>query len=393
MKNKIFKATAIAAMLAASTAVWAVEPQVGSGETNGYKLVWQDLFDDEELNPLRWHVEKNGGGGGNNELQYYVDDSDNAIIGKDEKGNSCLILTAKREARWGKAFTSGRVNSKNMIAVKHGKVEAAIRLPKTANGLWPAFWMMGNDYDRVKWPKCGEIDIMEFGHSAGFNGRQESYFNGACHWGTSMPQPNYAKAHNHEYSLQDGEFHLYTLIWDEKTIEMYCDLDKYPTKAPYYKMGIEGERPGEANWCGNYFHKEFFILFNLAVGGNFPGIYDANRITALNDENGQKASMYINYVKIYQKGTPDESQYFVDPGDDLSAAGIEDVSVEDAPSISFGPSAASCSGAKAMEVIDLCGRCVGRGADSVALGALPAGAYIVRALLSDGRSITAKIAI
>ncbi len=396
MRNSIL-AGILGLLTLVSPGVEAQEAQTGSGETDGYKLVWQDLFDGDELNTKRWHVELNGGGGGNNELQFYVNDSDNAIVGKDEWGNGCLILTAKREEFWNKPFTSGRVNSKNMIAFKHGKVEAAIKLPKTANGLWPAFWLMGNDYDAVKWPRCGEIDIMEFGHADGIRkNQQETFFNGACHWGKNTPQMSSATHHNHAYSLQDGEFHLYTMIWDEKSIAMYCDLDKYPDQEPYFKKNIEGESETFPNWAGNFFHKEFFILFNLAVGGNFPNIYDANEITALNDENGQRASMYINYVKIYQKGTPDESQFFTDPGDELSEAGIETVLADDGASrglIRLENGSVSCEGARRIGVYDLCGRLLEQGGCSVNASRLGSGMFVVRAELADGTSVCDKLAL
>ena len=296
--------------------VHAVEPQVGTGETDGFRLVWQDLFDAEELNPLRWEIEVNGAGGGNAELQYYTDSERNVRLGKDEQGNGCLILSAIRENYLGKNFTSGRITSKNRVAFTHGKIEAAIRLPQTANGLWPAFWMMGNDYDQVGWPKCGEIDIMEFGHQDGINNNtQDRYFNGACHWGQGWPNASYAKSITKNYSLQDGEFHLFTLIWDEQSVSMYVDLDKIPVQGPYFKMDIPANEPDNEWSAGNYFHKENFILFNLAVGGNFPGIHDAAGITALNEANGNTASMYVNYVKIYQKGTTDESLFALDKGD------------------------------------------------------------------------------
>ena len=395
MKTRQFIAGLLGALMFCAPEANAQEAQTGSGEVNGYKLVWQDLFDGDALNPDRWHVELNGGGGGNNELQFYVNDSDNAIVGKDDKGNGCLILTAKRESFWSKPFTSGRVNSKNKIAFKHGKVEAAIKLPKTANGLWPAFWLMGNDYDAVKWPKCGEIDIMEFGHADGIRkNQQESFFNGACHWGKSMPQMSSATHHNHAYSLQDDEFHLYTMIWDEKSITMYCDLDKYPDQEPYFKKNIEGENENFPNWAGNFFHKDFFILFNLAVGGNFPSIYDANQITALNEENGQRASMYINYVKIYQKGTPDESQFFTDPGDPLTEAGIEGVLVDkdsESGMIKHENGGVSCAGAVDMQVYDLCGREVARGESFVNTSALGSGVFVVQARLSQGGTAAAKL--
>ncbi len=298
-----------------SLPAFSAEPQTGSGETNGYTLVWQDLFDADELNLQRWNVEVNNSGGGNNELQYYTDRAENVSLQDDGKGNHCLVLTARRENYGGRSFTSGRINSQGKIAFKHGKVEASIKFPSTANGLWPAFWMMGNDYNQVGWPKCGETDIVEMGHSDGFGGTQDRYFNGACHWGQAWPQCSYAQATTYPYSLQDGEFHLFTLIWDEESIAMYVDLDKYPNVEPYYKMDIPDNQPDNADWPGNYFHKNNFILFNLAVGGGFPGIYDANGITALNDANGNQASMYVNYVKVYQKGLSSDAQDFSDAGD------------------------------------------------------------------------------
>lgn len=280
--------------------------QNGSGEVNGYRLVWQDLFDGEVLDESAWNIEVNGNGGGNNESQYYC--RENVSISKEPKsGKSCLTLTARRENYGGKQFTSGRVNSMGKKYFTHGKVEAYICLPKTANGLWPAFWMMGNDYPTVGWPRCGEIDILEMGNAEGIRtGTQETFFNGACHWGFykdvgggNYAYPNYAKSSNAPYSLQDGEFHLYTLIWDEKKVSMYLDLDKYPNVAPYYEMGIEGT---DDEWAtGLYFHHDHFILFNLAVGGHFTGIVNnPNGITALPNE-GSEAKMYIDFVKVYQK--------------------------------------------------------------------------------------------
>lgn len=273
--------------------------QVGSGETNGYTLVWEDLFDGDALDETVWNIEVNGNGGGNNELQYYR--RENVSVGKDDaSGRNALILTAKREKYGNKEFTSGRVNSKNKKSFKYGKVEASIKLPKTANGLWPAFWMMGNDYDQVGWPRCGEIDILEMGNSNGIrNNTQDRYFNGACHWGfyKDGAYPNYAKAATWSYSLQDDEYHLYTMIWDEKKISMYVDLDKYPDGKAYYEMGVTGD---DSDWSvAKYFHHDFFILFNLAVGGNFPNIHKASGITAIPEDGS--ASMYIDFVKVYQK--------------------------------------------------------------------------------------------
>lgn len=274
-------------------------PGTGSGETDGYKLVWEDQFNDGALDESKWYIEVNGDGGGNQELQYYR--AENISVGPDEDGNGCLIITAKRENFNGKSFTSGRLNTSDRYEFTHGKVEASIKLPSTANGLWPAFWLLGADYDTNGWPRCGEIDIMEMGNSGGISsGTQDRYFNGAAHWGfyRDGAYPNYANSKTNSYSLQDGEFHLFTLIWDENSLSMYLDMDKYPDSAPYYKMDINDTSD---DWStGHYFHHDFFIIFNLAVGGRFTGILNASGITAL-PQDGDEAKMYVDYVRVYQK--------------------------------------------------------------------------------------------
>jgi len=268
-----------------------------------YKLVWEDNFDKPALNEANWTAVISGSGGGNRELQYYR--KENISIGKEPvTGESCLIITAKKEHHMFKSFTSGRLSTKNKMTFKYGKIEARIKFPKTSNGLWPAFWMLGKNYPKEVWPKCGEIDILEMGNNNGIvAGTQDRFFNGACHWGEKFNHgkyPNYAKSNVNPYCLQDG-FHLYTLIWDENALKMYVDLDKYPTNPPYFEMPINGKN--EINNPAHYFHKQFFVVFNLAVGGNFTGIRNANKITAL--KNGD-AKMYVDYVRVYQKGQPNE---------------------------------------------------------------------------------------
>lgn len=275
----------------------------GSGESDGYTLVWEDLFNGDALDETVWNIEVNGDGGGNAELQYYR--KENVSVGLDSiSGRHCLILMAKREAYQGKSFTSGRINSKKKKVFTYGKIEACVKVPSTANGLWPAFWIMGNDYDEVGWPRCGEIDILEMGNAQGIRtNTQDRYFNGACHWGFykdvgggNWAYPNYANAVTWDYSIQDGEYHLFTLVWDESFIRMYVDMDKYPDVEPYYEMGITGT---DGDWAvGHYFHHDYFILFNLAVGGHFTGILNPGAITALAED---EASYYIDYVKVYQK--------------------------------------------------------------------------------------------
>ncbi|MFZ4456545.1 MAG: family 16 glycosylhydrolase [Bacteroidales bacterium] len=273
-----------------------------------YKLIWEDNFDKPVLDEINhWTIEVNGDGGGNNEMQYYR--RENISIEQHSSGVNCLVINAKRESFNGKLVTSGRLVTRGNVSCKYGKIEARIKLPSTANGLWPAFWMMGDDYSTVGWPRCGEIDILEMGNSGGINaGTQNRFMNGACHWGEVWTY--YAKNSTAPYSVQD-DFHLYSLVWDSTAVKMYLDLDKYPTNAPYYEMSLAGQ--DVAGNVAHYFHKPFSILFNLAVGGNFTGITgndNISRITAL-PVDGTPAKMYVDYVRIYQKG--DAGQEFHGP--------------------------------------------------------------------------------
>ena len=254
----------------------------------GYKLFWSDEFDGAKLNTDWWTCETGRGsnGWGNAELQYYTDRPENVDV-RDGK----LVITARKESYQGATATSARLITLGKVYFKYGYVTASIKLPKTANGLWPAFWMMGNDFKSKGWPNCGEIDILEMGNSGGINnGTQEKFLNGACHWG----EPNhayYGPSYTNSYSVQDGEFHTFTCIWDENQVAMYIDLDTNPNAKPYFKMNIK-------DFGDNEFRKDNFILLNLAVGGNFPGIHDINKVTALS---GGPAEMEIDYVRVFQK--------------------------------------------------------------------------------------------
>lgn len=352
--------------------------KTNAATTGDYQLVWQDTFSGTQLDETNnWTIEVNGNGGGNNELQYYR--RENISVGIEPvSGESCLIITAKKENFSGKTATSGRLITKDKVSFKYGKIEARIKLPKTANGLWPAFWMMGTDYASVGWPACGEIDIMEMGNSTGINnGTQDRYLIGACHWGPSWnggSYPNYAKATTISYGLQD-DFHLFTLIWDANAVKMYVDLDKYPNNTPYYEMTITNTATDQDP--GNYFHKQFFVLFNLAVGGNFTGIWDINQITALNNGN---AHMYVDYVKVYQKGDTGEEY----TGPQLNT-GIEEV-VQESKQFKIYPNPTSNSiriegSAVTTKIVfyDLSGKEVLRTTKKVVnVSGLPGGNYILK---------------
>jgi len=275
-----------------------------------YTLVWQDNFDGNVLNEeTNWNIETDGEGNGNRELQYYK--RENLSIGKEPvSGENCLIITAKKEKYSGKECTSGRITTQNKMTFTFGKIEARIKLPKTANGLWPAFWLLGADFPAVGWPRSGEIDILEMGHTDGIrDNTQDRLFNGACHWGYYQPEgwfPSHAQHKINPYTLQDDDFHLYTLIWDNESIRMYLDMDKYPDASPYYELGLTSRDSDISPYY--YFNKPFFVILNLAIGGNFTQIWDINKITALN---AGDAYMYVDYVRVYQKG--DEGEEYNGP--------------------------------------------------------------------------------
>lgn len=307
-----------------------------------YKLVWQDEFDGTEINTEYWNFEDNARGGGNAELQYYT--PKNASIEKHPlTGESCLVLNAQREDYYYTAAdgsqgyrpaTSVRMNTQNKVTVCYGKIEARIAFPKTENGLWPAFWMLGNDLatdlgdddsidDKVDslaaigqtvWPKCGEIDICEMGHQTGIeNGTQDRYFNGAAHWGESWNNgayPNTAGVKTADYPVQ-GDFHLFTVVWTEDSLAMYLDQDQYPEVEPYFALSL---RDKSVNEPGHYFNKPFYLLLNLSVGGFFPGMPSADKyakqipaddpnflkVTAL-PADGTPVKMYVDYIRVYRE--------------------------------------------------------------------------------------------
>ncbi len=269
-----------------------------------YTLVWNEDFTDGALDRNVWNIEVNGDGGGNNELQYYCEKAV-TIERNPIDGKYCLVLTATKEDYNKKKCTSGRVNSKEKLYYRFGKIEARIKFPNTANGLWPAFWQMGNDFGRVGWPKCGETDIIELGHQNAFNkGTQDRYFNGALHLGSAWNSVwSEAQSTTYAYSVEDT-FHIISMEWTPNSIDMYVDKPTHPNAQPYFHADLE-PNSGDANYDRQLvFGKEQFIIFNLAVGGNFPGIFNINEITALSSG---PAKMYIDWVRVYQKGDANES--------------------------------------------------------------------------------------
>ncbi len=255
--------------------------------TSAQTVVWQDDFDLPTVNTDSWTYDFGDGsqrapgfGWGNAELEYYTSRPDNVRV-----ENGSLIIEARRE-NFGPAsnFTSGRVKTEGRIHFKYGTVEARIKLPNVAKGIWPAFWTLGTIGG--SWPSIGEIDMLEVGSgqalAAGLGNRQVS---AAAHWGNTEGAHQYNVLYNNSSVDLSEDYHLYKMVWTSSSIKMYLD------NVEFYSFDISDKN---APWY-NEFHTPHFLLLNLAVGGNYTGIYDANGISA-----SLPCKMFVDYIKISQ---------------------------------------------------------------------------------------------
>jgi beta-glucanase (GH16 family)/glycerophosphoryl diester phosphodiesterase len=240
---------------------------------NGWKLAWSDEFNGSGLpDSTYWSFETGGHGFGNNELQYYTAfDTSNAKV----SGGS-LHITARNINREGRNYTSARLVTKDKIQWKYGRVEVRAKLP-AGRGLWPAIWMLGSNVKTSGWPKCGEIDIMEH---VGYNA--DTIF-GTVH----------TAAFNHTKGTQKGaqvyiadpyaSYHTYAIEWTPKKIDFMIDDSTFFTFANHYNTTDE--------WP---FDQPFFLIMNVAVGGNFGGKEGV-------DDAAFPATMQVEAVRVFQK--------------------------------------------------------------------------------------------
>jgi beta-glucanase (GH16 family) len=233
----------------------------------GWTLAWADEFNGTALDTSKWNIEVNGNGGGNNELQYYTARQENIRVTGGE-----LVIEARREAYNGKQFTSGRITTQNKASWQYGKMEARMKIP-TGKGTWPAFWMLGNSISTVGWPASGEIDIMEHVNS-------EAFTHGTIHW--SNQNNAYSNYGGPSGNLDFSQYHVYAVEWDASAIRWYVDGNKF------HEVNIAGGVNGTSE-----FHAPYFLLFNLAVGGNWPGSPDGSTVFP--------NRMNVDYVRVYRK--------------------------------------------------------------------------------------------
>ncbi len=250
----------------------------------GYTLKWEENFNSTSLNRDDWNVELHEPGWVNNELQEYVDSEKNIYI----KDGSLVLRPVKTVDDKGTvSYTSGRINTQNKHNFKYGLFEARVKVP-AGQGFLPAFWMMpANENLYGQWPRCGEIDIMEV---LG-NDTKTSY--GTIHYGNphSESQGNY-KLDKGDFS---EEYHTFSAEWEPGRINWYVDGVLMHTENDWYSA-TEGQ--GEITYPAP-FDQPFYIILNLAVGGNWPG--NPDETTDIDN-----AALMVDYVKVYQKDSYNE---------------------------------------------------------------------------------------
>ena len=235
----------------------------------GYNLIWRDEFEGNELNDLIWTHEIGTGinGWGNNELQYYREENTTVY-------NGYLIIEAKKENFSGRNYTSSRIISQGKKSFKYGRVDIRAALPK-GQGIWPALWMLGANFGSIGWPACGEIDIMELVGGAG----KDNTVYGTVHWDNAGSYASYGNSYSLSSGIFADEFHVFSIIWDESNIKWYMD------DVQYHVVDITPSELSE-------FQNEFFFIFNVAVGGDWPGNPDGTT--------GFPQRMVVDYIRVFQ---------------------------------------------------------------------------------------------
>lgn len=246
-------------------------PAIGYSTPESYEgmdLVWRDEFDGNELS-ADWTYEIGTGsnGWGNNELQYYRKENT-------EVHDGYLIITAKEETFQDMSYTSSRIITSGKQSFQYGRIDIRAAVPK-GQGIWPALWMLGSNFTTVGWPACGEIDIMEMIGGTG----KDNTVHGTVHWQNAG---NYASYGDH-YTLKSGiladEFHVFSIVWNASSITWYID------DIEYHVIDITPAELSE-------FHNDFFFIFNVAVGGNWPGSPDLSTVFP--------QRMAVDYVRVFQ---------------------------------------------------------------------------------------------
>lgn len=235
------------------------------------KMVWSDEFEGTNLNEKFWNYEiGNNNGWGNNELQYYKKENTSVKDGY-------LIVEAKNESAGNQIYTSSRLTTQNKYNFKYGRVDIRAALPK-GQGIWPALWMLGKNITTVSWPKCGEIDIMEMvGGNSGVGSDKTTY--GTAHWDNNGTRALYGGNTKLNSGIFNDEFHVFSIVWDAQKIVWYLDDKQFHV--------IDTTPAGLSE-----FQEEYFLLVNLAVGGDWPGKPDGTTVLP--------QYLVVDYIRVFQ---------------------------------------------------------------------------------------------
>lgn len=234
-----------------------------------YSLVWNDEFNGTGLSSdWTFDIGTGSGGWGNNELQYYT--NQNYVV-----NSGYLEITAKNQTFNSSLYTSSRLKTQGIKSWKYGRIDIRAALPY-GQGIWPALWMLGDNISTAGWPSCGEIDIMELIGGAGANDRTVY---GTAHWndnGTHAQQGGNTVLPSGKFS---DAFHVFSIVWTPNSITWLMDDVAYNTLNTT-PAGLSA------------FQNKFFLIFNVAVGGNWPGNPDATSV--------YPQTMYVDYVRVFQ---------------------------------------------------------------------------------------------
>lgn len=237
-----------------------------------YELLWAEEFNYTGYpDPRIWTPEEGGGGWGNNELQYYtVNDTDNAFV-----ENGALTITARKEIIQNNDYSSARLITQGKFNVQYGKIEARMKLPY-GQGIWPAFWMLGENFSELGWPACGEIDIMELigGES------RDNTVHGTVHWDNNGSHAEFGSSYTLSSGIFADDFHTFSIEWTASEIRWFVDDIQYH---------VISTTPDELS----EFRDKFFLILNVAVGGNWPGSPNASTVFP--------QTLEVDYVRVYKK--------------------------------------------------------------------------------------------
>jgi beta-glucanase (GH16 family) len=283
---------------------WSDEPQQ-TKQDESWKLVWRDEFDGEAIDRSKWDHDLGNGffnydantwisGWGNGELQYYTREPENSFV-----NDGLLHVRALKESLHNCGYTSAKLKTRkrdgtSLFAMKYGKVEFRAKLP-TGKGVWPALWMLPQSEKFGGWAASGEIDILEV------KGHEPTKVHGTLHFGSRWPANAHAtKAYTLPKNGTIADFHVYTLEWEPSEMRWAVDGQVYATQSFWWSSsktdkskGAKPTKEADLNPWPAPFDQPFYLIINLAVGGQFPGKPDMTTPFP--------AEMQIDYVRMYEK--------------------------------------------------------------------------------------------